>query len=182
LGSIDFNSNVNLTGKVIQNGFLRGTGDVTVTGTYEWNSGEISGTGTTIVGAGGTLRVTGVGGSVSNQRPFTNLGILLIEKGQLTTANYMQGAGAVLSVQIGGLVAGNDFGILAVSEAVLSGRLNVSLASGYSPNLGDQFQIFNFLNRSGTFGQITGLDVGSGKHLDPSFSATSLTLTTVTSP
>jgi hypothetical protein len=100
---------------------------------------------------GGSLTGTGsVTGAVVNASavvlPGTNsLGALNI------VGNYQQQSGGTLDITLDGANAG-QFSQLAVSgNASLNGVLNLSSFSGYSPSVGDKFQILSSGSRSGTF-------------------------------
>jgi len=96
------------------------------------------------------------------------------------TANYEQTGDGVFNVEIGGVVPGVEYDVLVVGgQATLAGTINVSLIHGFSPQSGDSFEIMTFGSRAGGFANYTGLDVGGGVQLVPSFSATGLTLTAV---
>ncbi len=79
-------------------------------------------------------------------------GSLEVDSGILNLGNntYVQGNGA-FTVQLGGTNTG-EFGQLNVAKANLNGILNVKLADGYVPALGDQYQILSCPSYSGTFG------------------------------
>ena len=82
-------------------------------------------------------------------------GSIEVDSGTLTLAggNYAQGSGA-LTVKLGGLAAGQSGSLNVGGNAVLGGPLNVVLTNGYSPALGDQFQILSSANLSGTFSAV----------------------------
>lgn len=62
--------------------------------------------------------------------------------GLTVTGNYDQSAAGSLTVQIGGLTAGTQFDRLTVNGPVtLDGTLNLSLANGFNPAVGNTFQI-----------------------------------------
>jgi hypothetical protein len=67
----------------------------------------------------------------------------------LNGAAYTQGGGA-LTIKLGGRGAGES-GQLATGAATLGGPLDVSLASGFVPAAGDQFQILSCSSLSGAF-------------------------------
>jgi hypothetical protein len=102
-------------------------------------------------------------------------GSITVDSGtlRLANANYVQGSGA-LTIKIGGRGAG-QFGQLSVSgNATLSGPLNISLASGFTPMNGDQFQILSCASRSGTF---SALNVPAGFAVNYSGSGVTLVVT-----
>ena len=116
---------------------------------------------------------------------FSNAGDLFIgaPSSFSATANYTQLADGVLNVEIGGLVAGVDFGQLNVSKlTTLSGVLNITLVDGYEPDIGDSFQVMTYGSHSGEFTDINGLDIGNGKRFEAVYNDTDLTLTVVSVP
>ena len=125
----------------------------------------------------GTLQGNGtIAGNVQNGgviQPGTSTG-----PGILTvTGNYSQFAGGALNLNIGGLTAGSLFDQLAVGgSATLGGTVNVSLASGYTPNIADSYQVVTFASRSGDFQTYNGQSAGNGHVFAPTFDPTDLTL------
>jgi len=95
---------------------------------------------------GGTLKGTGtIVGNVTNSAgtvaPGASPGTLTI------SGNYVQGPAGVLSMDIGGLLAGDEYDQLVVSgTATLGGTLNTSLINGFVPVSG---QAFTFVQASG---------------------------------
>ena len=78
--------------------------------------------------------------------PGNSPGILSI------SGNYVQGAAATLEIELGGTVAGSEFDQVAVTaDATVSGTLDVEVISGFTPALGDQFDIITANMVSGTF-------------------------------
>ena len=156
-------------------------------GTIAIASGQtflISGSGTFTNTAGGTI--AGNGTLSAPVAILTNAGTLSpgSSPGILGVAgNLTQGAAGAINVEIGGTVAGSQFDQLNVSGAAnLGGTLNVSIINGFTPAQGQTFRVVGWASRTGTFGTITGLDLGGGLRLDPSYGATGLTLTVVPSP
>ena len=60
--------------------------------------------------------------------------------------------------------------------ATLDGMLNLALVNGFSPAIGNSFQVMTFGSRTGQFATINGLAIGNGKQFTPAYTATSLTL------
>jgi len=145
---------------------------LTATGTAVVN--EVGG----IVRGGGTLSI----GASS----FTNHGSITpgTSPGLLTVAGALtQAAEGVLAIELGGTAAGSQYDRLSVTGAVaLDGALDVSRINGFSPALGQSFVVLTWGSRTGTFTALTGLDLGGGLALQPSYGATGLTLTVVSSP
>src|SRR5215213_6198514 len=61
-GLVTFNAPQTFPNLTISGGEVAGPADVTVTGAMAWTSGAMSGTGVTVVAAGGTLSMTSDGG------------------------------------------------------------------------------------------------------------------------
>lgn len=109
-------------------------------GPLDIGTGNLSGSGT-VVG-----NVSNATGTVS---PGASPGSLTIQ------GNYTQSSGT-LSIELGGLAAGTQFDQLLVSGNVsLGGTLQVSLVNGFTPAVGDQYQIITAGSISGTFSTLT---------------------------
>jgi hypothetical protein len=62
--------------------------------------------------------------------------------GSVTVSDYTQAASATLEIEIGGTTPATQFDQLRVAgSATLDGELNVSLVSGFTPAVGNQFEI-----------------------------------------
>ena len=48
--------------------------------------------------------------------------------------------------------------------------------NGFSPAIGNSFQVMTFGSRTGQFATINGLAIGNGKQFSPAYAATDLTL------
>ncbi len=87
-----------------------------------------------------------------------------IAPGELTGRLQVDGyvvleAGSTLSIEIGGLLAGEDYDVLAVlGDATLDGELEVSLVNGFHPSAGAAFSI---INANALIGQFAGLSLPS---------------------
>jgi hypothetical protein len=89
--------------------------------------------------------------------------------------NYVQTSAGTLDAQFGGA---SQFSQLATSgTAALNGTLNVSLATGYTPDIGDAFKVLTFDSSSGTFATTNGLNLAGGDTLVPAYNPADLTLT-----
>jgi fibronectin-binding autotransporter adhesin len=74
---------------------------------------------------------------------------------QLGANSVSIGANAVLELEIGGLIAGNEFAQLLVSgNAALAGALEITLTNGFSPTAGQSFDILDWGSLSGTFSSL----------------------------
>ena len=180
-GAVNVGKSVTL-GRSGANHVNSGTFTITSPGavvTLTTNSNTFVNASTGTVAGVGTLKV----GSVT----FTNNGTVspgLSAAGQLTvTGNYTQGAGGTFAAEIGGLTVATEFDRLNVSgQATLGGALDITLIDGFAPTLGDTFVILSAGSITETFATVTGLDIGDGLLFEVSFSATSVTLTVVSTP
>ena len=133
-------------------------------------------TGTFTNAADGVIEVNvGAGGSSLVSGRLVNEGLITVQVP--TNADvFTQTATGTLALTVGGSSSGQ----LNVSgAATLDGTLTISLADGFIPNLGDTFQIVSFASRTGQFATINGLNIGGGLAFQADYSATGLTLTTV---
>jgi hypothetical protein len=118
-------------------------GTLTANGTVAIQGGALSGSGT-------------INGNVQNAavvRPgsATATGVLTIN------GAYTQTATGLLSIKLGGLVAGSQYDQLVVNGlAALDGTLSLALANGFPPQPGDQFQALMFGSASGAFAHYAG--------------------------
>jgi Ca2+-binding RTX toxin-like protein len=85
-----------------------------------------------------------------------------------------------LNIELGGTTPG-QFDVLDIQgNATLGGALNVTLIGGYTPTLGDSFDIVLATALGGAFDSFTGLDLGA-LELDVTSTATTVTLTVIAS-
>ncbi|MEQ9408902.1 MAG: CARDB domain-containing protein, partial [Fuerstiella sp.] len=104
-------------------------------------------------------------------RPGNTIGILTV------TGNFENSANGQVTVELGGTQAVTDYDTVQVlGTAILDGRLNVSLTNGFTPAIGDSFQILQFDSRVCDFLTKNGLDLGGGLYLAAAFDLTSMTL------
>ena len=144
-------------------------GNVTSTTPLSIQGGTVKGTGTITGG------MTSVAGHVV---PGQSPGLLTV------AGNYIQQAQGALDVEIGGTTAGTQYDQLNVAAtggaATLNGALNVSLANGFVPTLGQTFTIVNALSRNGTFATTSFPGIGCGLTWSVSYTGTTAVLTIVT--
>jgi uncharacterized repeat protein (TIGR01451 family) len=139
-------------------GTLSSPGGVSVTGT-----GTLFGTGIII----GNLGAAGV------IRPGDSPGILTISGG----GTYTQSSTGALDILIGGTTLGTQFSQLnVVGPASLGGSLNVSLANGFNPAVGNSFTILTSTAISGTFATVNLPPLSSGSW-QVTYNATTVVLT-----
>jgi hypothetical protein len=136
-------------------GFIEEGGSVVGSGTIQ---GEV-------VQAGGEIDPGGIGSA-----------------GTVSINGYLtQEVQAILNIDIGGYTAGTTFDQVNVSNvATLDGTLNLNLINGFSPNIGDTFQVANFGSYVGAFQTVTGaVFAGGARRFVLQYNATNLTLTVV---
>ncbi len=103
-----------------------------INGTFAHNmnlqAGSLSGTGT-------------MTGAVINSGGLVQPGSSIVP-GTLTLANYTQSAYGRLDLKIGGLLAGSQYDVLKVSgQGTFGGSLSVRLINGFTPGLGNTFNL-----------------------------------------
>ena len=158
-GTMTISSGSTLTVGGSSSNYTQTAGTTTVNGT-------LTGSGAPVMDLnGGNLYGTGtVDDGVVDAATITPGSATTTGKLQLN-GTYAQNSGGTLDVTVGGLTAGTQFDQLNVSStASLSGTLNVKLASGYTPAIGNTFDIVNASTISGDFTTITGLAINSSEH------------------
>jgi hypothetical protein len=91
--------------------------------------------------------------------------------------HYHQASPGALILDIGGRVPGASHDRLDVAfQAQLGGTVNICLADGFVPNVGDRFEVMTFGSRSNQFETFTGSDVAKGVRLEPVYTETNLVL------
>ena len=149
-------------------------------------TGSATGTGGVIVNSGGTLGGTG---SVAGTVTINSGGTLApgASPGTLSVDDILFGASSIFNVEIGGLLAGSEYDVLAVgNDATLAGMLEIDLfdlgGGLFSPSLGDSFEILTATNVFGEFDTVLGAQLGGGLMFDVSYGASDVTLQVVTVP
>jgi hypothetical protein len=98
-------------------------------------------------------------------------GILIIN------GDYTQTNTGILNIDLAGLSPGTEYDQLQVTGmATLDGTLNVHVLDGFFVHENDSFRVLTFASHMGNFATTTGLDLGGGLVLDPTFDASGLTL------
>ncbi len=154
-------------------GYTQTVGKTTVDGSLSATGGRgVSFAGGSVFGNGGTV----TGPMTSNAS--INMGDALMTVGQMAFhGNYTQGANGSLTFDIASLT---QFDKLNVSgNATLNGTMNVDLLNGYTPQVGNTFDIMSFASRAGTFSTVVGLPINSQEHFVLEYNSTNLTLDVV---
>jgi hypothetical protein len=117
----------------------------------------------------GLGRITGGTTNFGNIRPGKSPGILKMN-------DLLQRETGAIEIEITGRAAGTEYDQLIVEgAAVFDGELQVNV-SGFTPLVGDRFEVISYQSRSGQFKVKTGAYLGNGLALLPEYSATKLTL------
>ena len=151
-------------------------------GTFDIQQGTINLTGPTFSNAINSV-VQGSGTLNRSQTVFTTdglfspgdpLGVLQV------IGDLPQTSNSAINIQIGGRNPGVDYDQLVITgTASLNGTLNILRVNGFQPVGGDAFEIIKYASHSGFFDSISGLNLGGGFYLEPTFSSTNLILTVV---
>lgn len=125
---------------------------------------------------GGRLTGTGnVSGNVLNRShiaPGHSPGEIVIQ------GNFIETANGVLDLEIAGSNNGQYDYIDVQGVATLDGTVNVTLLNQFVPPVGASFEMIDAVVVQGTFASYTGLGVGSGKYLSPSYTSTAFSIGT----
>jgi hypothetical protein len=82
-----------------------------------------------------------------------------------------------LDIDIGGLAAGSQFDQLNIGgTASLGGTLKLDLIAGFTPTVGDTFQVLTCGSRAGEFGAIEGRHIEAGRHFKTVYGPQDVTL------
>jgi hypothetical protein len=123
----------------------------------------------------GTVEAGNWNPGVFNNGTISPTGLLKIKD-----ASYAQASSGSLNITLGGTNAGRSYGQLSVARgAKLAGALNITLTNDFHPRLGQSFQVLTCRSCSGRFASINAPSLGDGLALQPTYTATSLTLTVV---
>jgi autotransporter-associated beta strand protein len=143
------------------------TGGTTVTGgtlLVNNSSGSGTGTGTVTLNTGTVLGGTGTIASDVSNSGNVDAGSFLSGVPQVGTlhvgGNYTQAAGGIFSVELAGLAAHDE--LIATGSATLGGTLAVSLTSGFTPAVGNTFEIMTASGFGGSKFATTNLPALSG--------------------
>jgi len=135
----------------------------------------------TYLGAGSILGSFQLGSGTTN--PMFSVGDA--GKSALVTINggYQQLSGSILSTSIGGTTLGTQYSQLKVNGAVSlsGGSLAAPLLSGFTPTVGQTFNVLSAKSLIGTFSNST-IAINSSEHFAIFYTATSVVLTVVSGP
>lgn len=125
------------------------TGDYTQSGgTTTLNGGTVSASGQVDIQAG-LLRGVGTVDADLDNAGLVGPGF---SPGIVSVTGDVEATGGMLSIEIGGLLPGDEFDVLAVDGGVtLTGSLDVSLTGGFEPAVGDSFDLLTATLAVGSF-------------------------------
>jgi YD repeat-containing protein len=100
--------------------------------------------------------------------------------GQLAVGDFTQTATGALNVEVGGTAPGSGYSQLVVSgTGVLNGALNATISSGFTPVVGDSFQVLTAPTVINTFSAFTAPTLAGQQSLQVNYHPTDVTLTGV---
>jgi len=128
-------------------------------------------------------------GPVNGKGDFTGTGTTYFEAGYSPGSspaavtfegNMVLTSTSSLHIELGGTTPGKQYDTVSVGHGcTLGGTLDLELINGFRPSHNDAFQVLSWGTRSGAFGSITGLDLGSRLRLVPVWNSNDLTLKAV---
>lgn len=126
----------------------------------------------------GIVRKSGASGTTTIEFTFVNNGTLDLQSGRVSiSGSYSPAPSSSLTVAIGGLTPGTEFGQLSVvGAASLQGTLNIVRTNSFYPAAGNSFPVVTYGSRSGIFTAFTGVDFANGRGLVTNYNASSLTV------
>ena len=140
------------------NGPASNSGSLSITSGADLSTtGDLSNSGSATVGAGSTLTVSGT---------------------------YTQASSGSLTIGLGGVSAGNNYGELAITgSAALAGSISATAASGFAPSAGQSFPIITYASETGADGvNFAGINTSALSVLQPVIGKKGIALSTVSSP
>jgi hypothetical protein len=123
---------------------------------------------------GGTFRKTGGSGTTSfSEVGWVNAGAVEILSGKVASGSFEMTGGSLAF----GIASPTVFGRMSLSgTAQLAGGLRTILLNGYQPANEAAFDVMTFASRSGGFTDLTDLKAGLGRHFEPIFTASGVSL------
>jgi RHS repeat-associated protein len=111
-------------------------------------------TGSLTLSNGATLTTTG---SLTNSGTITLAGSAAAGGALNVGGNFSQGSTGTLNIDVAGTSASGLFGTLtATGTATLGGALNATATGGYSPAIGQSYQVLTFASATGEFSSVRG--------------------------
>ncbi len=153
VGTIEIDKTSTMT---VKSGFNQSDGSTVVDGVLNTKKGAMI--------QGGTLSGTG---TVNGNATMAGMMMPGNPTGTFTlNGNYTQTSNGTLAEQVGWLQGSNATLFKVNGTTNLAGTLALSLLTGYNPTVGDSFVLMTFFKDSGTFSDVTGLNLGNNLMLD----------------
>jgi T5SS/PEP-CTERM-associated repeat protein len=125
---------------------------------------------------GGNLE--GAGSIAGDLQNTGSLRVTRASGAHLLASVYVQDHDGSMIVEAGGTVAGQDYGVLQVSQvAFLDGELRLAFDASYTPSVGDSFHVLEYGLRAGSFSSITASGLPANLDLSASYGTSELTIT-----
>jgi hypothetical protein len=94
-------------------------------------------------------------------------------------SDFTRAATGIVAIECAGTPPDKVGLVTAAGAAALAGTLNIQLAAGFEPAVGDTFQILTYGSHTGTFAVINGLDLPHNRSFRVTFGASGVTLQVV---
>jgi fibronectin-binding autotransporter adhesin len=150
-------------------------GSTRVDGALTAGGGQVNINGGTLFGNGTITGNVLMAGTIYPGDALNTAGKLSI------VGNYSQTGAGIFNLSLGGLGAGTQFSLLAVTgSATVNGTLNVGLINGFFPTVGDTFTFLTASGgRSGMFSTVNGLNIGGGEELEVVYNPNNVEIETI---
>jgi hypothetical protein len=147
-------------------------GTTTVDGTLTSSTvGTVSVNGGTLLGAGTVTDNVSDAGILSPGDSATKTGKLTVSDA------YSQSSAGALDIAIDGATVGTKYDQLKVTNAAtLGGTLNITVAAGFTPTVGETFTILTASSVTNHFATVNGIVINSNEYFTVTYNATSVVL------
>ena len=156
-------------GTTTVDGVLNASGGINVSGGFLYGNaaGITGGKQGTLVG---NLNLTG--GTLNPGDGLKKIGDLNI------TGTFAESGAGILNIDLDGIVANTKYDVLNVSgAAALGGTINIDLLTGFTPIVGDTWDVLNYASETGSFTTVNLPTAPTGDHYVFACGATDCTLT-----
>lgn len=156
------------------NNFKQTAGTTTVSGTL-----AVAPPGGVNVSGGSVFGIGTITGNIDLTGGLLSPGAASKKAGELTVSGtYAQSGAGAFDVDLGGTAVGTQYDVLDItSTATLGGVLNVDLIGGFTPTVGDTFDIMDYTSETGTFTTVNLPKLSGGDTWSISYNATDVVLT-----
>jgi hypothetical protein len=176
-GAMDISLGSTFTVTGAGDNYMQSAGSTTVDGTLTVNAAStVDITGGTLFGATDNINgnVDLTGGVVNPGNGVDLIGELKV------TGTYTQGSAGTVTIDLGGKTAITQYSVLDITKASsLSGTLDVTLVNGFTPVVGDTFDIIDYLSNTGTFTTLNLPTLSGGDEWTETYGAKGLVLEVV---